>query len=83
MVAASGVPQGRLVFTDGFTPRKPWAHAMYKAPKGGKLPSWEVSWQRFQQGREGLFEIASRRENGKARRRNPTTPEPLPRPPRQ
>jgi len=43
----------------------PWRHAVYKAAKG-KLPVWEYSWQRFQQGKEKLMDIAQNQGGGKA-----------------
>jgi len=61
---AGGGGDSRLMLTNGFTPAGVWPHAVYKAPKG-KLPPWEISWQRFQEGRESLFVIASQQASGK------------------
>jgi RecQ family ATP-dependent DNA helicase len=54
-----------LLLPDAFTPKQKWAHAVYKLGPGGKLPSWEVSYVRFEEG-ESPEAIASKQESGKS-----------------
>ena len=62
----SGLDESPMVFPEGpLTPSGPWRHAVYKLAGKGKLPAWEVSWQRFQKKGETLMHIAQNQEGGK------------------
>eukprot|EP00808_Paulinella_micropora_P018760 g44922.t1 len=55
---------GEVIFPKGnYQPTKAWA--VYKGRKGGKPLSWEISYQRFQQGMEGVSAIATNQPTGK------------------
>jgi len=47
-----------------FTTKKSWKHAVYKAGRGGAMPKWEQSYERFKKG-EHIEAIAMNQENGK------------------